>query len=164
MHVLTSRSSASASELVISGLQPYINVRMVGDKTVGKYVASVTLYDSENFGRQGANPNHKYAMQPIVLEEINKVGGSSKGGLIPQIELRENHANLGILGDVNEPMLNAAISDITGLARKPQIADKMVYEPLTDSKMMTITSDNMYIEKEELRKILSDKIFVAPVE
>ena len=162
VHVLTSRSSASASELVISGLQPYINVRMVGDKTVGKYVASVTLYDSENFGRQGANPNHKYAMQPIVLEEINKIGGSSKGGLIPQIELRENHANLGILGDVNEPMLNAAISDITGLAKKPQIADKMVYEPLTDSKMMTITSDNMYIEKEELRKILSDKIFVAP--
>lgn len=163
LHVITSRSSASASELVVSGLQPYITVKLVGDKTVGKYVASVTLYDSEDFGRKGANPNHKYAMQPIVLEEINKVGGSSKGGLIPDIELKENHANLGILGDVSEPLLDAAISDITGLAKKAQVADKMVYDHLTDSKMMTPTSDNMYIEKKELGKIFLEKKFFVPV-
>ena len=163
VHVITSRSSASASELVVSGLQPYINVKLVGDKTVGKYVASVTLYDSEDFGRQGANPNHKYAMQPIVLEEINKVGGSSKGGLIPDIELRENHADLGVLGEASEPLLNAAISDITGLPRKVQRAEKLIYEHLTDSKMRTLTSDNMYIEKKELGRVLSEKKLFVPV-
>jgi carboxyl-terminal processing protease len=107
LYVITTGSTASASELIINGLNPYITVKTIGTKTVGKYVASITVYDSDDLGRQGANPNHTYAMQPIVLEELNKLGENDKDGFDPNIALPEAYGNLGILGDVNEPLFKA---------------------------------------------------------
>ena len=66
VYVLTTDRSASASEGLINSLNPYIDVVQIGNyKTVGKTQASITIYDSEDFGREGANPNHTYAMQPL---------------------------------------------------------------------------------------------------
>jgi C-terminal processing protease CtpA/Prc len=56
-YVLTTKGTASASELVINGLKPYMNVVQIGDVTYGKNVASITLYDSPTFGPT-RNPNH----------------------------------------------------------------------------------------------------------
>jgi len=39
VYFITTNSSASASELVINGLKPYIDVKTIGTKTHGKYVA-----------------------------------------------------------------------------------------------------------------------------
>ena len=154
VHIIITGSSASASELVINGLNPYIDVRLVGEQTVGKYVASITLYDSDNFGRDGANPNHKYAMQPIVLEEVNNLGENDKDGFEPHIPLKEDLANLGVLGEDNEPLLQAAINDILGVSSKPIHTKSMEYESISSPKMHTLLKDNMYVEKEELRKLL----------
>ena len=74
LYVIGTGSTASASELVINSLRPYIDVIHVGTTTVGKFQASVTLYDSPNFGRDGANPNHTYAIQPLVLKSVNANG------------------------------------------------------------------------------------------
>ncbi|WP_299248591.1 S41 family peptidase [uncultured Aquimarina sp.] len=115
VYVLTTRSSASASELVINGLDPYINVIQVGSTSRGKFQASITLYDSDNFGRNGANTGHTYAMQPLVLRSINSAGFTDYfGGFVPEIEVAEDYSNLGTLGDPNEPLLKAAIDDILG--------------------------------------------------
>jgi hypothetical protein len=43
-----------------------MEVVQIGDVTTGKNVGSVTLYDST--GTENRNPNHRYAMQPIVLK------------------------------------------------------------------------------------------------
>ncbi len=43
--ILVSSRTASASELLINGLKPYMTVTLVGDKTVGKNVGSITLSD-----------------------------------------------------------------------------------------------------------------------
>ncbi len=110
VYILTTRSTASASELIINGLNPYITVKTIGTKTVGKYVASITIYDSPNLGRKNANPNHTYAMQPIVLEELNSLGVNDKDGFDPNILIPEDYGNLGTLGDANEPLFRAAIS------------------------------------------------------
>jgi carboxyl-terminal processing protease len=40
---LVSSRSASASELMINGLKPYMTVTLVGSKTVGKNVGSITI-------------------------------------------------------------------------------------------------------------------------
>ncbi|NDK19112.1 MAG: peptidase S41, partial [Zetaproteobacteria bacterium] len=104
---------ASASELVINGLNPYITVKSIGTKTVGKYVASIKVYDSKDLGRAGANPNHTYAMQPIVLEELNKLDFNDKDGFDPTILLPEDYGNLGILGDENEPLFKATLDLIS---------------------------------------------------
>lgn len=115
LYVLTTSRSASASEGLINGLAPYIDVVQIGTNTTGKTQASRTLYDSPDFTRQGANPNHTYAMQPLIANGVNKNNEAVPStGLAPSIgfEYEENPFNYGVLGDVNEPMLALAITDI----------------------------------------------------
>lgn len=120
VYIITTGSSASASELVINCLSPYIEVVQVGGTTRGKPQASITIYDSPNLGRAEANPNHTYVMQPLIYESENADGFSEYyDGIGPSIgfSISENYDNLGELGNVNERMLSEAISDITGLGR-----------------------------------------------
>ncbi len=113
VHIITTSSTASASELVINGLDPYIDVIQVGGTTIGKFQASVTLYDSPNFTRTGANPAHRYALQPLILKSINSAGVTDYfDGLPPDITLNENFENLGVLGDPTERLLRACLDDI----------------------------------------------------
>ena len=111
--ILTSGSSASASELVINSLEPYINVIQIGTKTVGKFQGSTTLYDSPNFRRQNVNPSHFYALQPLILEIENAEGFTGfVDGLVPDVEQEEDFFNLGVLGDPSEPLLARALQEI----------------------------------------------------
>ena len=111
--IITSRSSASASELVINCLKPYIDVIQIGTNTYGKYQASVTLYDSPDFSLNGVNPSHTYALQPLVLKTLNSQGITDYyDGLSPDIVADESSSNLGVIGDVNEPLLSIALSQI----------------------------------------------------
>ena len=111
--IITSRSSASASELVINCLKPYIDVIQIGTNTYGKYQASVTLYDSPDFSLNGVNPSHTYALQPLVLKTLNSQGVTDYyDGLSPDIVADESSSNLGVIGDINEPLLSIALSQI----------------------------------------------------
>ncbi|MBN4085472.1 carboxyl-terminal protease, partial [Flavobacteriaceae bacterium AH-315-B10] len=154
VYILTTGSSASASELVINSLDPYINVVQIGTTTTGKYQASITLYDSDNFGREGANPNHTYAMQPLVLKSLNAVGNTDyDNGLAPDIILKEDYGNLGIIGDVNEPLLAAAIADILGSGRisYPILQDVKL---VGDSNDFTPFAKDMYIDKKLPKEVI----------
>ncbi|TPN82321.1 S41 family peptidase [Aquimarina algicola] len=147
VYILTTRSSASASELVINGLSPYINVIQIGGTTRGKFQASVTLYDTNNFGRQGAEiAGHTYAMQPLVLRSLNSEGVSDYfDGLAPNITIQEDLTNLGVIGDENEPLLKAAIDQIAGTATA---ASTKIFESslknIGDSNMLDINYERMY--------------------
>ncbi len=147
IYILTSRSSASASELVINGLKPYMNVVQIGDITVGKNVGSVTLYDSPTFGKEKRNPNHRYAMQPLVLKIVNSVGfGDYQSGLTPTFPLKESLSNLGVLGTSTEPLLNLAIAKITGIGKTKEPKEFVEFEFFKDTKSAK-GSNQMYIEK-----------------
>ena len=112
--VLTSARTASASELLINGLDPYIDVIHIGDFTVGKNQGSITVYDYINDSRD-KNPNHMYAMQPIVLKIGNVAGYTDfPDGLEPDVFIKESLSNPGVLGDYNEPLLKIAIDQING--------------------------------------------------
>ena len=112
--VLTSARTASASELLINGLDPYIDVIHIGDFTVGKNQGSITVYDYINDSRD-KNPNHMYAMQPIVLKIGNVAGYTDfPDGLEPDIFIKESLLNPGTLGDIEEPLLKIAIDQISG--------------------------------------------------
>lgn len=115
IYVLTTGRTASASELVLNGLDPYINVVQVGGTTTGKFQASFLLYDAPapSFSRAAANPNHTYAMLPLVFKTANANGVTDfVNGLDPNVALDEDYSNLGVLGDVNEPLLAAALNVI----------------------------------------------------
>lgn len=154
VHFIVTGRSASASELVISSLKPYLDVRLVGTRTVGKYVASTTLYDSDNFSKSGINPNHTYAIQPIIYKTVNKLGESAKGGFEPQIILKEDIENLGVLGEVDEPLLNAAIADIIGASSKEIVSKKVNYQIIGDSKMNSLVKNNMFVEINDMKNLL----------
>ncbi len=145
--IITTGDSASASELVINALKPYIDVVTIGTTTHGKYVASVTLYDSDNFSRENANPDHTWAMQPIVLKEVNSLGNYAPGGFPPSIQINENLANMGIIGTATEYMTARAIQYIIN-------GNKSNLENLPQDKITPITTisnrleNEMYIESE----------------
>ncbi|MFK5959079.1 MAG: S41 family peptidase [Lutibacter sp.] len=126
LYVLTSSSTASASEMIINGLKPFIPVKVVGTTTYGKNVGSITLYDSPSSkytSISSANPNHLKAMQPIVFQIYNKIGQSDYAeGFAPDIEVKEYNFWNAILpfGDENEVVLKAALDDIRGLSGKSE--------------------------------------------
>jgi len=138
-YVLTTKRSASASELVINGLNPYIDMTQVGDTTTGKYQASFLLYDAPapNFSKSQANPGHTYAMLPLVFKTSNAVGFTDYAeGLFPDIQLKEDYINLGVLGDVNEPLLAAALNDILSIPQ-PQPRTTTQFNELLENKIQS---------------------------
>ncbi|MDI5896132.1 S41 family peptidase [Flavobacterium algoritolerans] len=148
VYVLTTQSTASASELVINGLEPHINVIQIGDVTVGKNVGSVTLYDSPTFGSENRNPNHRYAMQPIVLKIVNSTGfGDYFNGLQPDYLLKETISTYGVLGDTSEPLLSTAIGKITGTSRMLKQNTGVDFEFFKDAKSIKGIQNQMYIDK-----------------
>lgn len=149
VYILTTSRSASASELVINGLDPYITVTQVGTTTTGKFQASFLLYDAPapNFSRSQANSGHTYAMLPLVFKTINANGFTDYvDGLNPEIEQLEDYSNLGILGDVNEPLLAAALNDIFGLPQ-PQPRNDIQFEEISESKAFMPTYQLMVAEE-----------------
>lgn len=147
VYVLVSGSTASASELVINCLKPYINVTVIGDTTTGKNVGSVTLYDSPDFSANNRSGSHRYAMQPIVLRVLNKNNfGDYAAGIEPNASQPEDFGNLGVLGDPTEPLYAAAIDLITGGGRHaPNTAEPV--RLFKDSKSMKRFGNEMFIEE-----------------
>lgn len=134
--IITTGSSASASELLINGLAPYIDVRTIGTQTEGKIFGSVTLYDSPFYLREGANPNHTWAMQPLALEIQNSLGNNAPEGISPDILLPEDKSNMGVIGDINEPLLNRAITYLTTGSRSD-----IAQEPQKETRLFSTSKD-----------------------
>ena len=110
VYVLTGNGTASASELIINGLKPYMEVFLIGEQTYGKNVGSIPVEDKEN-------PENKYGILPIVFQVFNSQGSSDYStGFVPDAEVDEfKYLPLKQLGDVEEPLLARAIAEITGV-------------------------------------------------
>ncbi|TDQ25474.1 S41 family peptidase [Tenacibaculum caenipelagi] len=148
VYFIVSDGTASASELVINALKAYIDVKLVGIQTYGKHVGSITLYDSDDYTRNGSNlKSHTWAMQPIVLEIQNKNGENAPEGFIPEVIMEEDPGNLGILGDPTEPLLERTIQYITtGAKGIPTMKKGIQFSPSWNSDMMRPDYNNMYVE------------------
>ncbi|MFB9077102.1 S41 family peptidase [Flavobacterium procerum] len=149
IYIITTASTASASELIINGLKPYMNVVQIGETTTGKNVGSFTVYDSDTYiTKEGINRNHKYAMQPLVFKIANAQGfGDYQNGLEPTYKQLETVSTYGVLGDPKEPLLSLAISKITGSPAKrvPDVSDEPISPYLTDSKILNGFRHGMYL-------------------
>jgi C-terminal processing protease CtpA/Prc len=145
VYILTTRRTASASELVLNGLNPYINTVQVGDSTTGKFQASFLMYDAPapTFSKQQADPSHTYVMLPLVFKTANAAGNTDYiDGLFPQIQLKENYFNLGELGDLNEPLFAQAIQEIAGRPA-PLSRNGINLKELSDGKMKSPINGKM---------------------
>jgi C-terminal processing protease CtpA/Prc len=138
LHVIATDYTASASELIIHGLKPYMEVRHTGQTTVGKDKGSITVKTDDR--------RILWQLQPIISRLTNAEDtGDYIHGLVPDYEISEweegyymgdayykNEDNgeivytqlpllstwkggLHELGDPQEPLLAAAIAQITGV-------------------------------------------------
>lgn len=129
VYFLTTKNTASASELVINGLDPYIQKIQIGDATTGKFQASFLMYDSPDFGKRGASTSHQYAMLPLVFKTANKNGYTDfTSGLEADIFLKEDFFNLGKLGEISDPLFAMALQVITGFPQPVSEAEHSFQE------------------------------------
>lgn len=112
LYVLTSSSTASASEAVINGLTPFLEVILIGEKTEGKNVGSVHY----------AKDEYEWALQPIIMRitssdtSYDYSGGLPADILCDEFDEDQNTTDqLLPLGNKDEFMLEKAIEQITGI-------------------------------------------------
>ena len=154
VYIIATESSASASELVMNGLDPYIDVIHIGTTTTGKNEFSVTFVDDFENGNiydpdreDNINPDNHWAIQPLIGRNENADGFSEyTDGLSPDILLNEDISNLGVLGNIDEPLLAKAIAEITGATAKMDFTVDMPVKLVSSSKMFTKIKDNMFMD------------------
>ncbi len=119
VYVLTTSSTASASEATISGLTPYMDVVKVGSATYGKYCGAALLTATDLQG----NPDEEisnWLLSLVIYKFVNTQGFTEfKDGIPADYEAEDSGLVAGIqLGDVNDPMIAKALSLISGDAVK----------------------------------------------
>ena len=156
--IIATGSSASASELVMNGLDPYLEVVHIGSTTRGKNEFSITLVDIpsntyiySSSKESGINPKNSWGIQPLVGRNENANGFSDyTAGFQPDYALTEALGNFGVLGNPSEPLLAKALSIITGAANNTGKATLNLGIPINEfdhSKKHTLTKERMFLDK-----------------
>lgn len=129
---IVTSSSASASELVINNLKPYMDVKLIGDTTYGKPVGFFPI------------PISKYAIYPVSFRTINSAGSADYyNGFAPD-KLAADGVNKN-WGNISEPSLAAALKYIeTGTfgraAENRQVKLRMEAQQLTKPVQKSLES------------------------
>ena len=108
VYILSSNSTASAAEIVINNLKPYLQVIQVGDVTLGKDMAGFAIEDKRK------PKKITWQIHPVIYKVFNANGeGNYSNGIAPQISVNE-YANLPLrsLGDGDEVLLSSVLSKI----------------------------------------------------
>ncbi|HEV7382434.1 MAG TPA: S41 family peptidase [Dyadobacter sp.] len=102
--VLTSQGTASASELVINGLKPYMDVITIGDHTAGKNLFGSLISDDED--------RWKWGIYLMLGQTANANGESDYGtinGMAPTHQVADNLLPYKPFADDAEPLFGKAL-------------------------------------------------------
>jgi len=142
LYVLANKNTASASEITIVGLKPYMNVKQIGENTHGKY-AAMYVYAGEELGN--------WLIAPIVCKYANAEGYTDfKNGLEPDYNIEPDFVSGYRLCDMNDPYLATAIDLIRGddnpLSAKA--AHKSTFKIIGGKK--SLLNNNAYVLKKSI--------------
>ncbi|MEG1617641.1 MAG: S41 family peptidase [Bacteroidales bacterium] len=133
LFVLTGKRTASASEATIVGLEPYIDVIKIGQKTSGKYCGGIVFTPANIYSRPDQEIS-EWGIYAMVYRFANKNGETNFiDGFKPDYEIEDDYLyNPLPLGDEKEPMLAKALSLITGnpVATTPKRVQKQTLQPI----------------------------------
>lgn len=110
VYILATGVTASAAEVVINNLKPYLDVVLIGENTRGKDEASFKIFDE----RQPKQIS--WELHPIIYKLFNAAGaGNYSLGITPDKVVKEMD-NLPLLpiGDENDPLIKTALGKISG--------------------------------------------------
>ena len=145
LYVLTSYRTASASELIINGLKPYMEVVLVGEKTYGKNVGMWFIYEEDTEKQK----DNRWGMLPIVVRLSNSDNQSDyTHGFGVDVEVNEYVAPFLPLGNTRELLLEAALAHIgVQTANSVRNAEKRFdSQPFTSSIDRTPVRENTIIK------------------
>ena len=142
--VIVTDRSASASEALICGLKPYMDVTLVGKQTSGKFTGGVlvkatnwfdSLKDTKIDIEQGKKALPTWGIYVITsrYSDCNGVTLSMPSGISPNYETSDNPFDPIPLGDPSESMLAATLSIATGgpvPASVKSVSGQVVPEPI----------------------------------
>ena len=139
---LTSTGTASASELIINNLKPFMNVILIGEHTYGKNVGSFTISDDAK--------RWNYGLQPITVKLLNALDQSDYGsvnGFLPDYALADDVLPYRLLGDPNETYLNKALTIIGPVAYKTNAIGSIKPVSRANKLQVASISDNPVQDK-----------------
>lgn len=110
VYILCGKHTASASEIIINNLSPFMDVITIGEKTIGKDVAGFAVEDDRISGKKG------WVLYPSIYKLFNsRHEGGYSTGINPSINADElQNPEVLALGNRSEILLNTAINNITG--------------------------------------------------
>ncbi len=106
--ILSSGQTASAAELLINNLKPYIDVRQIGQTTMGKDMGSSSIKSPpEVSGKE----SYSWVLHPLVYKLYNQQGhGDYSTGISPNTLLDEYASDrIFPFGDPQDPMVRAVM-------------------------------------------------------
>lgn len=136
IYILGTASTASAAEVMINNLKPYLQVILIGEKTRGKDEASFTIKDMRS-------PKLvDWEMHPIIYKLFNAAGnGSYSMGINPDILVNEfDVLPLLSFGDAEDPLLKSAIANVTSKTKGVVSSSKNV-DPIDGTNFSIVLSD-----------------------
>ncbi|WP_156104401.1 S41 family peptidase [Chryseobacterium populi] len=124
--ILTSGSTASASEIVVNNLKPYLQVIQVGGTTLGKDMAGFPIVDERKPRKIS------WEIHPVIYKVYNADGeGEYSNGISPQNPVNE-YASLPLkqLGESDETLLKSVLNKIylKSVQETPDNAVKVILE------------------------------------
>lgn len=119
VYVLTTGSTASASEALISGITPYMGVVKIGKTSYGKYCGAALITPTDSNG-QADREIGNWLLSLVIYKFVNTQGFTEfKDGIAPDHEVEDNGLLDGIpLGAPEDPMIAKALELITGNVTK----------------------------------------------
>lgn len=118
IYVLCGKRTASASELIINNLKPYMEVITIGEKTFGKDVAGFPIEDDRIPSKKG------WILYPAIYKLFNaRHEGNYSKGIEPEININElQQPEIFNLGNSSEILLSKALNNISGNTNKTKAA------------------------------------------
>ena len=117
LYILTGKGTASASELTLTGLTPYMDVVQIGDTTHGKFCGGIVLMPKHLWWDRAASYYQEiknWGMYVMIYKFSNKRNDEFPRGFAPKYVVKEYMLELYPFGDERDPLLGKALELITG--------------------------------------------------
>lgn len=153
VYFMVTSTTASASEVVITSLQPYMNTTIIGTNTSGKYVGMYVLDHLNDNGRYTWG-KHNWGMIPITFKYANADGYTDfDEGLTPDYEIEDDLLSAVPFGDPTDPILAKAFELISGEVTTASLKSKAIdsgFVPLNDERFSLL--NNLVLTKRKLKQ------------
>ena len=117
LYIVTGKGTASASELTLTGLTPYMDVVQIGDTTHGKFCGGIVLMPKHLWWDKSASYYQEiknWGMYVMIYKFSNKRNDEFPRGFAPKYVVKEYLLELYPFGDERDPLLGKALELITG--------------------------------------------------